>query len=393
MRRMTVGLRRERERGSITVMTAVLLVGLALAVGLCLDVARFYMTRTELQNAADAASLAAARELNSSMMGLATADERARAIANTYGFGHRGVTIQQVEFALNLDGPYTLWDPSLAGDLDHPLKKARFVRVTTEPASLPVLFAGRVLGATHDERGVSTAGMSVGLNVICNFFPVAVALADPSPTPHTDFTLKFTQGQGGSATVNDRQYVVLDVPDISGNGAAETKELVGGVTSMCRHVGATLHFNQTPSANQNNGPKQMEDGTNTRFDIYPGGNSITPDKYPPDANVAEGITASQYFEELVVTPPPRHPPGADDRRVLIMPIIAPQVDGPTTATVVKYGAFFLRRRLVTQQPCSKPGNVCAELDVEYLGDEMVVGSGWVDEGGGTSVFHIAVLYR
>ena len=36
--------------------------GLVLAVGLCIDVSRIYLLRAELQNAADAAALAGARE-------------------------------------------------------------------------------------------------------------------------------------------------------------------------------------------------------------------------------------------------------------------------------------------------------------------------------------------
>jgi Flp pilus assembly protein TadG len=384
------------ERGSITVMTALLLVGLCLAVGLCLDVARFYMARAELQNAADASALAAARELNSYMGGLESADARARAVANTYGFGHTGVHIEQVEFAVNLGGPYTAWDPSLASDLTNPVRKARFVRVTTEPAHLPVIFAGSVLGTTHDERGVATAGMSVGLNVIGGFFPVAAVLANPNPAPHTLFTLKFTQGTGNFVKTYDQQYVVLDVPDINGNGAAETRALVGGVTSMNAHIGQTLFFNHSPSANQNNGPKQLEDGTNTRFDIYPGGNAVTPALYPPDTNVREGITAEQYFDGTAVTPPPNNPPGVDYRRVLVMPIITPTGDagGPPSANVVKFGAFLLRSRVVNQTPCSQPGNICGDLNVEYLTDDITVGTGGFDPGlGGSSIFHIAVLYR
>lgn len=76
---------RRGERGSIIVMTAGLMLGLVLAVGLCIDVARFYMVRAELQNAADAAALSAVRELNSSIGGLADAYTRATAaIGNTY---------------------------------------------------------------------------------------------------------------------------------------------------------------------------------------------------------------------------------------------------------------------------------------------------------------------
>src|SRR4051794_1070196 len=58
------------ERGSVTIMTAVLMVGLVLVLGLSIDVSRIYMVRSGLQNAADAAALAAARELNSGSTGL-----------------------------------------------------------------------------------------------------------------------------------------------------------------------------------------------------------------------------------------------------------------------------------------------------------------------------------
>ncbi|HTL16504.1 MAG TPA: pilus assembly protein TadG-related protein, partial [Patescibacteria group bacterium] len=58
------------ERGSVMIMTAILMAGIILAVGLCIDVARVYMVRTELQNAADAAALAAARELDSGAGGI-----------------------------------------------------------------------------------------------------------------------------------------------------------------------------------------------------------------------------------------------------------------------------------------------------------------------------------
>src|SRR5215212_6090392 len=101
----TAGRRRDGERGSIMVMTAVLMVGLVLAVGLCIDVARFYMVRAELQNAADAAALSAVRDLNSEVGGLAAAYASATAaIGNTYSFNQKSISVAKVEFAINLDG-------------------------------------------------------------------------------------------------------------------------------------------------------------------------------------------------------------------------------------------------------------------------------------------------
>src|SRR5882672_11402153 len=67
------------ERGSVTIMTAVLMVGLVLVLGLSIDVSRIYMVRSGLQNAADAAALAAARELNSGTAGLTDAVTQANA--------------------------------------------------------------------------------------------------------------------------------------------------------------------------------------------------------------------------------------------------------------------------------------------------------------------------
>src|ERR1044072_1591479 len=80
------------ERGTVTIMTAILMVGLVLVMGLSIDVGRIYMVRSGLQNAADAAALAAARELNSGPGGLNDAVTAANAVANKWGFNRTGVT-------------------------------------------------------------------------------------------------------------------------------------------------------------------------------------------------------------------------------------------------------------------------------------------------------------
>ncbi len=78
--------RRNGERGSVIIMTAISMVFLFLLVGLCIDVSRIYMVRAELQNAADAAALTAARELDAGTGGIDDAVTRANAILNTQGF-------------------------------------------------------------------------------------------------------------------------------------------------------------------------------------------------------------------------------------------------------------------------------------------------------------------
>src|SRR5215208_7304967 len=218
---------RDGQRGSVMIMTAILMAGIILAVGLCIDVARVYMVRTELQNAADAAALSAARELNSGSGGIQDAVIRATTIVNSYGFNDAtvGVSAVDVEFAINLEGTYVSADVA-----DDNPTNYRFVRVTTESAATPMLFSARVLGANHTESRTAVAGMSVGINTICDFFPFAVALDDSDttdvgftlPAASSNMTLNFIQGTGNSMTLKNKDYVIIEVPEISGNGAPET---------------------------------------------------------------------------------------------------------------------------------------------------------------------------
>src|SRR5688572_13117067 len=189
------GKKRRSERGSVTIMTACLMVGLVLVVGLSIDVSRIYMLRAGLQNAADAAALAAARELNSGSDGLNDAVTQAQAaIGNEYGLSRTGADTQTavittVEVAASLNGPWYA-DAAAATPFATTI---RFVRVTTEPATITMLFAAKVLGSTSSIQASAVAGMTPGLNTICDYVPLAVAKTVPT-TPFAtgqDFTFQF----------------------------------------------------------------------------------------------------------------------------------------------------------------------------------------------------------
>ena len=77
---------RKRERGSILATSAIGMLSILLAVGLGIDISRFYLTKTELQNAADAAALAAVSALDTSPNGITEAVNRAVASMNKYDF-------------------------------------------------------------------------------------------------------------------------------------------------------------------------------------------------------------------------------------------------------------------------------------------------------------------
>jgi Flp pilus assembly protein TadG len=409
---------RKDERGSVTIMTAILLFGLVLVLGLAIDISRIYMVRAGLQNAADAAALAAARELNSGSSGLTDAVAQAQAIVNSFGFNRTGLTaptasIVTVEFAASLSGP---WYVGAAGVPAGSEGTIEYVRVTTQTANVNILFAARVLGSSHVEQRQAVAGMSVNLNRICNFFPIALALTPATwatlqaaaPGTASQLTGTYTDGiTGSTASVVEYGYAVIEIEcddfgtpcpyPVSGTGAVETVSLAAGIPGLCASIGDEKTLDSSQSANSNNGRDALARGTNTRLNIYsPGPGSLNATTYPPDSNVTLGITATEYLAKSPLTAPSN--PGQDDRRVLVMPIIEPiPPGGSPTVTIVDFGAFVLRNTVEEGTSCG-PSTWCgADLQLEYLGKDFPIGRGFFTPDCGatvnTTTLTKAVLYR
>src|SRR5687767_3694469 len=138
---------RKRERGSILATSAIGMLAVLLAVGLGIDISRLYLSKTELQNAADAAALAGVSGLNGGTPGITEATDRAVEEMNKHEFNKTGVSFTRanVEFAVNLDGPY-MSEGAAAGAPTN----IRFVRVTTPTMPVGVSFAAIVLGNSRN---------------------------------------------------------------------------------------------------------------------------------------------------------------------------------------------------------------------------------------------------
>jgi len=365
-------------------MTAISMLLLLLMVGLCIDVSRIYVVRAEMQNAADAAALTAANELNGGNQGIDNAVARANEIVNTQGLATKyNVGLSSITFAVNInDDPYMSATDAKAGTTAHNI---RFVKVVTDAHSTGLLFTSSAFGGpTWDESRKAVAGNSgITASRICDFFPAAVALADPSPTPGTLFNLRFNQGTGQSAVLNDKDYIVLEVPDINGNGTGETAVLTAGLPNYCKQLGDNIQM--TPSSNQNNGPRNAGEGSNTRFNDYANGygNALQPNVFHPDYNIQTGITHQEYVDGSPITEPTTNRQYREaGRRMLIMPIILPNgppgstaADGTLltqdypayTTNIKKWGLFFLRNKSVIIQGggCSSDP-LCGALQVELV---------------------------
>lgn len=362
---------RKGERGSVVIMTALSMLLLILMVGLCIDISRIYTVRAELQNAADAAAVAAAKELDGSVIGIQQAVARANDVANTYGFGKGSVTISQITFAVNLYPDADYVDAATADD--NPTN-IRFVKVLTGSASTDMLFASRALGPTWTENRQAVAGKSaITPSTLCDFFPAAVALKD-LPAVGDVLELKFNQGTGSEAVLNDKDYIILEVPDITGNGTGETAELTAGLENFCKTLGDNIHM--TPSSNKNNGPRNSGDGINTRFNEYANGygNALQPDVYHPDSNIATGITEQDYRLGTGAQPPTSNTQYMEHgRRYLIMPIILPNGPPPLqasypayTTNIQKWVKFFLKNKAKIIQGNCSADPLCGAITVEVV---------------------------
>src|SRR2546423_10775801 len=228
--------KRKGERGSILAVSAIGMLSLLLAVGLGVDISRLYLAKTELQNAADASALAGASALNGSSSGITKAVDRAVQTMNNYEFNKTGVTIPRsnVLFAVNLDGPYVS-----EGSAGASAKNIRFVQVTTPVAPIGVTFAGSILGNSRNLSATATAGLSVPINIFCNFIPVSVIDYDVPMMPGNVYTIR--GGTGSSPSPGNYQILA-----VAGPGGVDVEFGIGAGVDACAEAGATYDVDTKP---------------------------------------------------------------------------------------------------------------------------------------------------
>jgi Flp pilus assembly protein TadG len=371
MSKNKVGLQaiRKRERGSILAISTVGMLALLLAVGLGVDISRFYLAKTELQNAADASALAAVSALNGSTAGVKEAANRAVQVMNKYDFNKTGVSFPRanVMFAVNLDGPYISEASAQAAPTN-----IRFVQVTSAPSAVGVSFAQSVLGNSKDLTATATAGYSVPLNEVCGWIPAFVMDYTDTPiSPGNLYTFRLEPGNH----ISPGNYQLLSP---LGPGGSDTRTGMANGVNLCISPGAEIPTKPGVTA----GP--VRQGINTRFDIYQG--PVDPDVSPPDTNVAPGINYSNYRNGVTVQTPSR--PGTPGRRVVYIPITKnPPGNGRDSIILDRFGIFFL------QSPVGN-GNG-GDLTAEYISDVVLSGRGGYDPNGGAvnNQLAVPVLYK
>ena len=361
---------RKRERGSILATSAVAMLSVLLAVGLGVDISRFYLNKTELQNAADAAALAGVYGLTGYSPGIDEAVARAVKVMNSYEFNHTDVSFpeENVTFAINLnDANYMS-----ASQAKLQPTNIRFVKVVTPEMPVGVSFTAFVLGNSRDMTAEATAGKSVPVNEICPWLPAFILDNELAPiSPGGTYTFRLAPGDH----VSPGNYQLL--APIASGGSGDREGMATGV-NWCVRTGQVVKTKPGVTSGA------IRQGINSRFGIYNGG--LDPADAPADWNVKENIPHRNYGTDREA--PRDGQEGVRDRRVVFIPITkAAPGEGRDTVVVDRFGVFFLQT--------SVGGGSGAELKAEYITTTAFAGNSSFIPGAGVANPNLAVpvLYR
>jgi Flp pilus assembly protein TadG len=359
---------RRSERGSVIALSAIAMMAMLLATGLAVDIGHLYTAKAELQNAADAAALAAAAQLSSTSGGIKQAVTEATKALNKYDFKNDvTLTSANVTFATNLNGAYVDAATAQANPAT-----IRFVKVTIPPKPVNVTFASLVIDRTQYLTATATAGMSVGLSM--NKFYTAFTFIESNASPIEKGKVYTLNSKAWNDT-SPNSYRVLAGPD--------GDLVLTGTVHAYAYIGSTYKVAQLSSADM---CRYARIGINTRFGDYSAHPNSNANEHPPDTITSENITYAQYRTmqgDGVV----QRNDGMKNRRIITLPIANNSTYNTSTRDVTanRIAAFFIRKK-ISSSTCT--------LEVEYIGAPMAVPVGTYQPGGTQmNELSVPVLYK
>lgn len=340
---------RKGERGSVLAYTVLSVLFLFFAVGLGVDLSHLYLAKTELQNTADAAALAAASALKLPSPGrITTAVDRAISVMNSnkYNFNNKNyvdvMTLANqralVRFAVNLsefdNGGTGVSEATAYADPD----RIRFVRVVTPAVPISIFFSVPILGVARNLDAKAVSGLSVPGNLSVCIAPLSAvsctpndpncSLCDPGDPLYPNCTWSKYWGNCGGSDPYAMQTVPVHGPDDpDGNGLCDPKKEfckrctynirsegqnqqgpMAGNFQILRCAGnganavrgALAAYGTNCSCGRVSPNSEVEtqtgvdagavrQGLNVRFDDYGGGITYSTTT-PPDSNIEQGVS-------------------------------------------------------------------------------------------------------
>lgn len=292
------------ESGIAMILVAVMLPVLIGFAVLAIDVSRANSLHNDLQKGADAMALAAAGELDGKSDSITRANRALlNLVRNKYSFSGTGggpaldlaaagVTTRYLSSLPHNDG-----DPIEDENVTTDPAAAQFVEIGVIPVGFDAIFpiSFNTGNSSDNSFNISAAAVAGFSRSVCNFTPMFICNPYPNLSDLAD-TLKGTtrpmmllkkQGGGANAKYGPGNYGYLQTPD----GDMGTKE----IAEMFASTAPKACYGQRGVDTRPGNIPPVNDGINTRFDIYGNGNgnSFDPTTYPPAPNTRKGLVATK----------------------------------------------------------------------------------------------------
>jgi len=295
---------KSRQHGAVAIIVAICLVVLIGMLGLVIDLGHLYVAKTELQNAADAAALSGAKELDRSLAGVTRARDSAIEAArrNKYDLNATSVTLTAANLWVGScpdDGTCTMV-PINTVTTNAAAADKTFLKADTGSKTLNTWFIHVLSSALSSTR---TYGMAVAGRYVVNITPIGVCAIDPAnPTLNNAGELLeygFRRGMGYNLlAINDAKKGLaglsqvplwinpIDVPpnacDPSNSSDVTLRPFICAGESSSIVDGGSVYINTGVQSSQDR-------FLNSRFDNSQsfGNNKCDATNNPPDSNVKQ----------------------------------------------------------------------------------------------------------
>lgn len=350
------------QRGSISLLLVITILVMLGFTGIALDTAMAYNRKAEMQGVADAAALAAARELNGTAAGVTAAVNRAAAVVARFRYRYDRVQLTWNDTAIEFSAT-----PAYGGSWRNAGSAAAspsglyFVKIDTSEldaaaATVEAVFM-RVIGA--DIAATNVVGRAIAGRSAINVTPLAVCAMSPAPaTPRANpgppanlelVEFGFRRGVAynlmnlnpSAATPANFLVNPIDPPGSAGNLAHTSIPIVGpfvctGTMAMTKVTGGSIRVNS---------PFPLADlfrQLNSRFDQYVG-NMCNPNGAPPDFNIRSFVFNTSVPWMLT---PPTGQTAAPLAGPTSLATIADPSPSPAGTTAGQYGPLWSYARAV-----------------------------------------------
>ena len=282
---------RKNQQGAVAVMVGLMLFILVGMLAVVVDLGHLYVAKSGLQNGADAAALAGAKELNGTAAGVTAARDKAIEVAreNTYSFSSP-VGTSAADGGLDLFvgscKDDACMEPIASVSTDILAADKLFIKVDTQQRSLGTWFA-HLFGV--DQTG--TFGMAVAGRISPDISPIAICELPNDPTNTNPTELGFERGV--SYDVADANPIgpgtlfwIDPVSTLAGtcDGSVPTSlpYVCTGKINFTPVIGSTVYTNTGVASPQLR-------ALDSRFGDYPPSAGCDPATAPADTNVREYI--------------------------------------------------------------------------------------------------------